>query len=285
MGLAREHSQSVKRQVVLLDAVGTVLGLRRSVADCYHEIAGRAGLALTRSAIQHRFPGAFQRVFCPWQTALPTTWLAYEAAWRAGDATKLPPIADVISRARFAEFFQLPVDEVREKKQWQLLVADVLAVPVDQAAQAKTDEAFAALWAMFARPETWVVSVETTQFLARLRSKGLHVCLASNFDQRLEVITQGLSSALPVDRVFFSSQVGYRKPDPRFYQQILEQLNVSPDETVMIGDRWWEDYAAPTQCGISSYFYAPTAEPSEPLSGGQEHGNPRILTRLADLPL
>jgi putative hydrolase of the HAD superfamily len=268
-------------RVVLLDAVGTVLGLKRSVVDVYHEMAARQGLATSHQSIRTRFPAAFERHFCPWQRVLPAALKNREAAWRsasfAGDwAFDAPSHA-----ALFRDFFQLPVDETQERQLWQAVVAEVLADPVDPDNAAKVERAFQTLWDWFSRPATWSVTEDATQVITRLHRRGLRVCLASNFDRRLEKIVAGLQAELPVDHVYFSSRIGFRKPDPRFYQAILADLGVSASAVVMVGDRWWEDFAAPRVCGIPSFLYDPSNRPSESPAADP----PQLLTRLADLPL
>ena len=38
------------------------------------------------------------------------------------------------------------------------------------------------------------------------------------------------------DEIVESSQVGVRKPDPRFYEQACERLAIEPDEAVFLDD-------------------------------------------------
>lgn len=249
------HPASPATRVVLLDAVGTVLTLRRSVADCYHEAAQSAGIDLPIETIRARFPAAFARHFTPWQQRLPGPWAKQEHEWPANGEVVRNWLTMETMRAKFAEFFALPVNERLETNTWQSLVTEVLT-PLDRpASRSATNTAFGTLWDLFAKPETWKAIEGASDLIARLRSEGIQVGLASNFDRRLHQILKGFVNELDFDHVFVSSDIGFRKPDPRFYQTIAELLAVSPTQIVMVGDRWWEDFAAPTVVGLQAFLY------------------------------
>ncbi len=75
--------------------------------------------------------------------------------------------------------------------------------------------------------------------LTRLRDAGLSLGVVCNtplqgdvIDKHLEI--EGLLDFFPV-RVY-SSDVGYRKPDPRVFHAALREMDVSPSETIYVGD-------------------------------------------------
>jgi putative hydrolase of the HAD superfamily len=240
-------------RVVLFDAVGTVLTLRRSVADCYHDIARDAGIELPKEVIRTRFPAAFARYFTPWQLQLPEEWLARELAWPENQEVVRNWLTSPSTSTAFSQFLALPINEALEVRAWASLVAEVLS-PLDRPASDRdTKPVFQSLWHLFAEPQTWLAMDGASTLIARLRAAGIQVCLASNFDRRLHQIIQGFNGTLDFDHVFVSSDLGFRKPDPRFYRAILERLGIRADHVAMIGDRWWEDFAAPTVCGLQAY--------------------------------
>lgn len=246
-------------RAVLLDAVGTVLELRRPVADYYAEAAQAAGIEVTPTAIRPRFPATFTRYFAAWQNQLPEEWAQLPDQWLTERDAVEAWLVDPDHRAAFRRQFQLPADEHREQQNWSDLVTEILgdaAGPTPPTAAALAT-AFDRLWELFARPDTWTVIAAATPLIERLRQQGIAVYVASNFDQRLLQVVAGHRTALPVDGVFTSAAVGYRKPDPRFYDTLLQQLGLSPEQVCMIGDRWWEDYAAPRACGLVAYWYHP----------------------------
>jgi putative hydrolase of the HAD superfamily len=55
---------------------------------------------------------------------------------------------------------------------------------------------------------------------------------------------------------FFSSkQLGYKKPDPRFFSAIAKQLTLVPLECVMIGNFYEKDIIGAKQAGMQTVFF------------------------------
>ena len=113
-------------RAVLLDAVGTVLELRRPVADYYAEAAQAAGIEVTPTAIRPRFPAAFTRYFAAWQNQLPEEWAQLPDQWLTERDTTDAWLVDPNHRATFRRQFQLPADEQREQQNWSDLVTEIL---------------------------------------------------------------------------------------------------------------------------------------------------------------
>ncbi len=267
-------------RIVLLDAVGTVLTLRRSVADIYHEIAKNVGIDLPKEVIKNRFVTAFVRYFTPWQSRLPADWAKQERFWLREHSSLETWLTSKNLHRDFQAFFSLPIDESREMKAWESLVAEVLA-PLEPTEESNaTSSAFHRLWELFAQPSTWQPIEGAGELIARLHAAGVQVGLASNFDRRLHQILMGFAGELDFDHVFVSSDLGYRKPDPRFFNAIIERLAASPRDVVMVGDRWWEDVAAPTVAGIPAFLYR--TEQVVPQIGSESR-HPNCLRRLLDL--
>jgi putative hydrolase of the HAD superfamily len=72
--------------------------------------------------------------------------------------------------------------------------------------------------------------------------------------------------------VFFASDdVGVGKPNPKPFITALKSLNVSPGESVMIGNSWNSDIQGAVNLGIPSIWYNPDQEPQP------SHGTPPTL--------
>jgi len=55
---------------------------------------------------------------------------------------------------------------------------------------------------------------------------------------------------------FFSSQqLGFKKPDPRFFSSITEILNLVPSECVMIGNFYEKDIVGAKQAGMQTVLF------------------------------
>ncbi len=130
-------------------------------------------------------------------------------------------------------------------RRWRRIVANVLPDLPDP------DRAFAELWDHFGRPEAWRCFPDVAGGLALLREAGLPVRVASNFDGRLRAVARGLPElANQVDTLVISSEVGHRKPHPRFYAAACASLDLPPSRVLCIGDDPENDVRGPERAGI-----------------------------------
>ncbi len=56
------------------------------------------------------------------------------------------------------------------------------------------------------------------------------------------------------DHVFISEAVGCKKPDAGIFTTALQQLHVSPETAVMVGDSWQSDIIGSTQVGLTAVW-------------------------------
>jgi putative hydrolase of the HAD superfamily len=101
--------------------------------------------------------------------------------------------------------------------------------------------------------KTLTVSKETLDTLARLKKRGLALGLVSNVAllpalMRADLEALGIMPYL--DATAFSSEVGTRKPDPRIFRRVLEELDVKPREAAFVGDRLRDDVAGAQGVGM-----------------------------------
>jgi putative hydrolase of the HAD superfamily len=64
------------------------------------------------------------------------------------------------------------------------------------------------------------------------------------------------------DAVVTSYEHGSEKPHPSMFMSLLSQLNVSPQNTVMIGDDRLKDIAAARRLGLRTGYFTKTLDPS-----------------------
>ena len=84
--------------------------------------------------------------------------------------------------------------------------------------------------------------------LERLRAAGLVVGIAGNQTAALEAWAR--SAELPVDVVTGSASLGVRKPDPRFFERLVEMAGVDRPELVYVGDRADNDAGPSLAAGL-----------------------------------
>jgi HAD superfamily hydrolase (TIGR01662 family) len=70
--------------------------------------------------------------------------------------------------------------------------------------------------------------------LSALRELGVRVVIAGNQTPRMGDLLRDLD--LPADLIVTSGEWGVAKPQPRFFERVLEVAQASPDETVYVGD-------------------------------------------------
>ena len=186
-------------QGLLLDAMGTLIGLRQSVGTSYAAAADRHGISVEASAIDAVFPKLFRAA---------------------------PPLA----------FPGLEGEALLQAEQhwWTALIAACLEACGHR--EPLPPELGTELFQVFAEPEPWLVYDDVAEHLQRWRDRGLRLAVVSNFDQRLLPLLESLELAHWFEAVVVSSQVGAAKPDPRPFQQALALLNLPAAAVWHIGD-------------------------------------------------
>ena len=84
--------------------------------------------------------------------------------------------------------------------------------------------------------------------LSGLARAGTATAVVSNWDFSLRRTLAGLG--LDFDAIVTCGETGVRKPDPRIYRAVLDQLGVEPDRALFVGDRVLEDVQGPAALGM-----------------------------------
>ncbi|UOQ74890.1 HAD family hydrolase [Hymenobacter cellulosilyticus] len=109
------------------------------------------------------------------------------------------------------------------------------------------------------------VPAERLAFIAELRAQGHQMALLSNTNQiHIEEINRRLQTqygfahgiADCLDRVFYSQQVGLRKPGPEIFEHALREMNWKAAETLFIEDSFQHIETA-QRLGLPTLFLAP----------------------------
>jgi len=194
-----------------------------------------------------------------------------EAGRRAGSSLSVEQIA---SRFRAAWSSQLAVatdsdlhtSESIERQRWRDLVSEVFDDVED------VTPLFQSLWEHFARPTFWRLFEDVSPVFERLAHAGVPVGIASNFDVRLRRIAAG-TPALERCRIFISSEIGYRKPSPRFFADIERALGQKAGDLLLVGDDPAADVRAAREVGWESLL----------IDRRSRHGFPDSLQSLSDV--
>lgn len=198
---------------LLLDAMGTLIGLRSPVGATYAAVAAEHGIDVAPAAIDRAFPGVLRQA---------------------------PPLA----------FPGLEGDRLleAERRWWGERIDAVLAAAGGGDAPAPT-ALHHALFDRFADPSLWRVYPDVPAVLRRWHGAGLRLAVVSNFDRRLHPLLVGLGLADLFETVVVSSSAGAAKPSPQPFRIALESLGLSAAQVWHVGDSP-EDGAGARAAGV-----------------------------------
>lgn len=90
--------------------------------------------------------------------------------------------------------------------------------------------------------------------LTRLASNGIRLCLISNADA---IDTKYWSDSLLApyfEKVFFSCEVGYLKPDKDIYEIAMKAMNTTATRSLFVGDGGFEELRGAKEVGMKTVF-------------------------------
>lgn len=201
------------------------------------------------SSIAH-FPGARAILFDAVGTLIhphPSAAEVYAAAGRTfGMAASPEQVAGRFRLAlqRHTQDYEQPTSEAHERQRWRKIVAEVL--PLEGI---RGEELFEFLWAHFADSRCWAPYADAEDAWRSLQDRGLVLGVASNFDRRLLGICRDIPWLADCPNIFCSSQVGFCKPNRRFFDTIQTSLGLPPERLVYVGDDPESDFVAARSAG------------------------------------
>lgn len=104
---------------------------------------------------------------------------------------------------------------------------------------------------------------ETLAVLDTLRTKGVKIGIASNLAAPYAIPVQTLLP--PLDVAVWSFRVGAVKPEPAFFQQVIDGFGCEASEILMVGDNGKNDVVGALAAGLQARLIH-RAEPREPES-------------------
>ncbi|MFO1002135.1 MAG: HAD-IA family hydrolase [Planctomycetaceae bacterium] len=145
-----------------------------------------------------------------------------------------------------SEHDDLRTNEASERQFWYDLIAELVADV------GRIDPCFCALYDHFGRACNWRCYDDVAATLTGLKSAGLQLMLASNFDERLNAVAAGLNELSGISHVIISSEVGWRKPAPEFFDIVCRQTDCSPGEILFVGDDLVNDIHGAERAGMAT---------------------------------
>jgi putative hydrolase of the HAD superfamily len=157
----------------------------------------------------------------------------------------------------------------RELARWRTIVFEVLHDVLDKEA------CFRELYDHFARPTSWQTTEDSCRLVAALTERGYLVGLASNFDERLRRVLAAQPKLGNLTNLVISSEVGWRKPSPHFFDAVCRQAGISPEQVLFVGDDRDNDYLGALAHGCKAVLFDPT---------GRGEATMRRIRALGELP-
>ncbi|NET46103.1 HAD-IA family hydrolase [Okeania sp. SIO2B3] len=206
-------------KVILLDAVGTLFGVRGSVGEIYQQFASQWGVDVSPPVVNAAFFESFK-------TAPPMAFPGVES-------TQIPEL----------EF------------EWWCEIATATYKKLGVFEQFSDFRSFfRELYNHFATAAPWFVYPDVKPALTKWRDRGIKLAVLSNFDSRLYPVLLDLKLADFFDNVTISTEVGAAKPDRKIFIAALQKCGCAIEEFVHIGDSLTADYEGAINVGIKAFF-------------------------------
>ena len=187
---------------------------------------------------------------------IPCCREAFDAAMR----NFTPSLEEREGERLFHLFFEISGRLFSEAKHGKYTIAEVMdlypkefiaAIGYPESAVDPFKHAFRAAWG-----ETHTLVPEAKEMLDILRTKGYRLFAASNSFghlQRRRLERAGILSYF--EDTYISMDIGYDKPDIRFFQEALHRCGLQPNEVLMIGDSMTTDILGAQAAGIEALFF------------------------------
>jgi putative hydrolase of the HAD superfamily len=206
-------------QVIFLDAVGTLFGVRGSVGQIYKEIARKFGVWAGPTELNSAFFQAF-------------------------------------ASAGSLAFPHVNPEEIRQHEfEWWRAIAKHTFDKVGLLEEfSDFDAFFQELYAYFATDKPWFVYPDVRPNLNKWYRLGVELGIVSNFDSRIYSVL----SELDLDKFFtsitISSEVGFAKPHSQIFTTALQKHQCDPRSAWHIGDSYKEDYLGAKAVGMAAFL-------------------------------
>ncbi len=129
------------------------------------------------------------------------------------------------------------------------LFADISFEDATRAGTAISDE-------ILFNPEFYEVINETIDFLQEAKRRNVGVIVTSNQDiPKLRHLVEQFGLLDLLRNMYASTEVGYEKPDPRFFEAVLAGEGLDASECAMIGNNPKNDMEGCSRVGIAGILY------------------------------
>ena len=223
-------------QAISLDAMGTIIALKRSAQEVYGEILRDLGYDSQKIMPLAREAGLFRRYWREAEKRLPPSFLSEHVDRFAHYPAAPYAFWGLIFRVMF-EDLKLPGNEV--------------------------NRAVEAAFLRFSQPDLWAVESTLTELVEFCAGKRMKLFITSNWDFRLPKILRDLGIEPFFSRVITSALVGYEKPSAKIFQYLATAAGCDPWQILHVGDRMEDDVRGAERAGLRAALYGKDCDPAE----------------------
>jgi putative hydrolase of the HAD superfamily len=206
-------------QVIFLDAVGTLFGVRDSVGRIYSQVASKYGVTCQPELLDKCFYSAFKN--------------------------STPCI--------FPDVPKIDIPD-REYQWWREINRQTFTAAGVWAQFEDFDLFFQDLYQYFATPSAWYIYPDVIPSLDRWQKLGVRLGVLSNFDSRLYTVLKVLDLERYFSTVTISTEVNAAKPQPEIFTAALNKYSCLPQSAWHIGDSFDEDYLGASKVGLTAIW-------------------------------
>lgn len=142
----------------------------------------------------------------------------------------------------------------------------------------------------FRGPMVFWPQVEVTEGIAESLPeihRNFSICIASNAgDSDATLMAQALERVGLrdyFDFLYTSKELGYAKPSPEFFQEIVNRIAVEPEQCVMVGNDYEKDIIPAKMTGMKTILYQKKLSSETPLADATIQSMYGLLQCLMDL--
>ncbi len=145
----------------------------------------------------------------------------------------------------------------------------------------ENEEMFEEIYEYYSRAEAWVVAPGAEKALRKIRQSGIKTAIVSNFDSRLHRIMEDMGLKELFDAIIVSADVSAEKPNPVIFMKACEELHVSPEHVIHVGDDRRNDLFGARDAGCFAWLWGDDVFSFDHVQKRLETGN--LFDSLSDL--
>jgi putative hydrolase of the HAD superfamily len=206
-------------QVIFLDAVGTLFGVRGSVGQIYSELASKYGVICAPKILDRHFYAAFK--------------------------TSPPCVFPGVSLDDIPQL---------EYQWWKAINQQTFTAAGVWEQFSDFDAFFDELYQYFTTSAAWEIYPDVLMALRQWQQAEISLGVLSNFDSRLYAVLKVLDLEQYFSTVTISTEVGAAKPQPEIFTAALNKYQCNPANAWHIGDSHGDDYLGASAVGITAIW-------------------------------